>query len=75
MPIATFTAIALTQLEPWGYEDLGKKIVFVQAGYVILLLPTTIVLFILRKRDIALGLLISFGIGFFFSIITLGMGL
>ena len=74
-PIVILTTIALTQLEPWGYYELGRIIVFVQAGYVILLIPTTITFFILRRRDIALGLLVSFGIGFFVALIALGMGL
>ena len=75
IPIVIFTTIAMTQLGRYSYTNLGGIIILIQAGYVILLLPTAILLFILRKREIALGLWVSFGIGFFVSLITFGMGL
>ena len=75
IPIAIFTVIAMTQLGRYSYTDFGKTVVFVQAGYVVLLIPAMIALFVLRKRDIGLGLLVSFCVGFFVSLITLGMGL
>lgn len=75
VPIAIFTVIAMTQLGRYSYTDFGRAIVFIQGGYVLLLLVAAVILFILRKSEIALGLLVSFAIGFFVSIITLGMGL
>jgi membrane-associated HD superfamily phosphohydrolase len=74
-PIVVFTTIAMMQLGKYSYTKLGEIVIMIQAGYVILLLLIAILSFILKKRDIALGLLVSFIIGFFVSIVTFGMGL
>jgi hypothetical protein len=76
LPIIILSVIALTQHGEYSYNKLGGLIVvMVQPAYVGLLLLAMIVFFILKKKDVAQGLLISFGIGFFVSIILLGMGL
>ena len=75
IPIVILTTIAMTQLGRYSYTELGGIIIFIQAGYVILLIPIMILLSILRKREIALGLLVSFGIGFFVALFVIGMGM
>jgi hypothetical protein len=66
----------LSQLGEYSYNELGGKIVvIVQPAYVGLLLLAMIVLFILKKKDIAQGLLVCFIIGICVSILLLGMGL
>jgi len=74
-PIIIFTIIAITQLGEYSYTKLGGIVIMIQAGYTVLLLPVTTVFFILKKKDISLGLLVSFFIGLFALIITFGMGL
>jgi len=74
-PIVILTGIALSQLGEYSYTKLGVIAIYTQAGYVVLLLLAMIVLFVLRKQNLALGLLTSFGVGFFVAIITFGMGL
>jgi hypothetical protein len=75
LPIIVLTTIAMTQLGKYSYTELGGRVVWIQAGYVVLSLPIAILLFIFRKKRVAQGLLVSFGVGFFVSILTLGMGL
>ncbi len=75
IPVVILTTTALTQLGEYSYTRLGGIVIYIQAGYVFLLLLATIVAFILRKKDIAPGLLVSFIIGFFVSLLTFGMGL
>jgi hypothetical protein len=76
LPILVLSFIALTQHGEYSYNKLGGIIVImVQPAYVGLLLLAMIVFFIVKKKDIALGLLVSFGIGVFISLIVLGMGL
>lgn len=74
-PIVILTIIAMTQLGRYSYTKLGGMIVLAQAAYVALLIPAIIVLLVLRKRGIASGLAITFGIGFFVTLVVLGMGL
>jgi ribosomal protein L40E len=75
MPIVILATIAMTQLGKYSYTKLGGIIIFIQAGYVILLIPITILFSILRKREIASGLRVSFGIGFFVALFIIGMGM
>ncbi len=74
-PIFILTILALTQHGHYSYNQLGAIIIWIQVGYVLLLLPTGIILFALKKGKIASGLLTCFGIGLFVSLITFGMGL
>jgi hypothetical protein len=76
LPIVILSILALTQHGEYSYNKLGGIIVIiVLPAYIGLLLLAMVILSILKKKDIALGLLVSFGIGFFVSIILLGMGL
>ncbi|MFH0769370.1 MAG: hypothetical protein V1932_07385 [Chloroflexota bacterium] len=75
IPIVVLTTIAMTQLGRYSYTELGGIIIFIQAGYVILLLPFALIFLLLKKGTIAKGLLASFGIGFFVALIVIGMGL
>ena len=75
VPIIIFTIIAMTQLGKYSYTKLGGIIILIQAAYVVLLIPAIIVFLVMRKRAIASGLAISFGIGFFVTLIVFGMGL
>lgn len=54
MPIVVFTTVAMLQLGTYSYTRLGGTMIMIQAGYVVLLLVITILLFILKKKDIAL---------------------
>ncbi len=74
-PIVVLTGVALSQLGEYSYTKLGAMAIYIQAGYVVLLLLAMIALFMLRKQSLALGVLTSFGVGFFVAIITFGMGL
>ena len=74
-PIVLLTIIALTQLGEYSYTRLGGVIVWTQAAYVVLLVPAIVVFLVLRKKEIASGLAITFGIGFFVTLVILGMGL
>ena len=76
IPIVIFTTIAMTQyIGTCCYSTLGEIIVIIQLFYVILLLPITMLFFILRKKKIALGLLVSFVIGGFVAFCVLGKGI
>jgi hypothetical protein len=76
LPVIILSILALSQLGEYSYNKLGGIIVvMVQPAYVGLLFLAMIISFILKKKNIALGFLTSFGVGFFFSIILLGMGL
>ena len=75
IPGVILTIIAMTQLGKYSYTELGGIVIFIQATYVILLLLAMIVFFLLRKKKFALGLLASFAIGFFVTLLTFGMGL
>jgi F0F1-type ATP synthase assembly protein I len=74
-PIIVLPILALTQHGEYSYNRLGGVIIYVLAGYVVSLLLASVVLFILRKKEVAKGTLVSFGIGVFVSIVTFGMGL
>jgi hypothetical protein len=49
------TILTLSQLGKYSYTELGRIFLFVQVGYVLLLIPAIIVFLILRKRDVAGG--------------------
>jgi len=74
IPIIVLTTIALTQLGKFTYTELGRIMLIILAGYIVLLIPICILFFILRKKEIALGLLTSFGIGLFVTLFLAGMG-
>ncbi len=71
IPTVVLTATVILQL---GNTRLGGMLFMFQAGYVLLLLLATILFFVLKKEDITKGLLVSFIIGFFVSLIRVGMG-
>lgn len=74
IPIIILTIIAMTQTGEYSSDGLGAIIVLAQVAYLILLIPAIITLLVLRKREIASGLAITFSIGLVVTIIILGMG-
>jgi hypothetical protein len=75
VPTIVLPIIALTQHGEYAYNKIGGIIIYVLAGYVFSLLLASLVLFIIKKKEIAKGTLVSFGIGVFVSLVTFGMGL
>ncbi len=71
IPTVVLTTMAIMQLVN---TRLGGILILFQAGYALLLLLASILLFILKKKDIAKGLLVSFIIGFFVLLVRVGMG-
>ena len=69
------TILTLSQRGEYSYTKLGGILLFVQGGYVLLLIPAIIVFLVLQKKEIAGGVAISFGIGFFATIVVTLMGI
>jgi hypothetical protein len=74
-PVILLAIAALTQHGHYSYNSLGGIFIFIEAGYVILLLPVSIILLLFKKKKVGFGLLACFGIGFFITLVSFGMGL
>ena len=58
-----------------GNTKLGGILILYQVGYVLLLLVASILLFVLRKKDVAGGLLAGFAVGLFVLVVRVGIGI
>ena len=68
VPTAIVTAVGIVQHEDTSLPGILTKY---HVGYLLLLLFASIVLYVLRKRNVALGLLLSVAVG---ALVLIGMG-
>ena len=75
IPIVILTTITGFQAEGLGYSTLGYTTFNVLMLYIAILIPTFIVFLILRKKQIAAGIILSFGISLPIAFVLLIIGL